>query len=277
MNSSQNLNINSYNNSTILVSIIVITKNPNLTWLQESLKSISVQKYKNIEVVLVDASDIEIKLSIQKLLSITIKEPMKASFYDQQSTGLWLAFDEGFKQASGDIISVLNSDDYLFDSHVIQSIVDEFSINKVDYTYGQSLRVDRNGAELYKQRPPSFGCSFFVDFMVFVISHHTLYFKKDVLNTIPFAIGVVEDGLDLIFIRNLLKSHYIGSYIRHKIACFRLHDENYSNSSSYAMAASLFQRWSNIPKSFYFPIKLFVVVCNPKYLFYLIKRSLKIY
>jgi glycosyltransferase involved in cell wall biosynthesis len=255
-----------------LVSLVVITKNPNLEWLTQTFKSIACQIYKNIEVVIVDASDDSISLAIKVLANDLLSTEVKFQWYRQSSVGLWAAFSEGFRNSNGEILSVINSDDYLADDLAIQVVIEKIVATKADYIYANSRRIYANGDFAYIHKPPLPLTKFSIDYYVFVVSHHTLYFKRDILNKIPFGSESLSGCVDLIFIRNLIKSNFHGEYLNRSVACFRLHEHNFSASEGLLVSKRLFTIWTGLPGIFFYISKLIVTIQNPGYLRYLISR-----
>lgn len=58
--------------------------------------------------------------------------------------GMYDAINKGLSQAGGDIVGVLNADDYYPSDDVLQQVNDVFADPAVDVTYGDLLYVDRD-------------------------------------------------------------------------------------------------------------------------------------
>jgi glycosyltransferase involved in cell wall biosynthesis len=252
-------------------NVVMITKNPNIEWFKNAVQSFANQTYKNKHLIVVDASDDYHRNHILELIS---EYSEKISFVLQSGSGIWSAFKEGYALCDGDIIGVLNSDDYLANNFVFDLLATEFNRGEVDYIYGRSLRVDELGRELYIHKPPFILCKKLYDYYVFVISHHALYFKRDVFSLIDFPENDLSGPPDLLFIRNLFKSKFKGREIKIIIACFRIHTQNFSNSYSFAGTKHLFSKLTRLPQWMFFISKFAILIQNPKYLLYLIKSRL---
>jgi glycosyltransferase len=70
--------------------------------------------------------------------ALVISEPDK---------GMYDAINKGLKQATGDIVGVLNADDYYPTNDVLQCVTDAFADPTVDVTYGDLLYVDREDTD----------------------------------------------------------------------------------------------------------------------------------
>lgn len=159
-----------------LVSIITPTLNSE-RFISDNIKSILAQSYPNIEHIIVDGSSTDNTLDIIRELdpgAVVISEPDK---------GISDAFNKGLRQASGDIIAILNSDDYYVDDQVIQKVVNVFmQAGDVKLVYGKVKLVDSlSGRTLFVHGQPfSSGGKDVLD----SISHPALFVAKEVYDTI---------------------------------------------------------------------------------------------
>ena len=99
--------INNKKKTRPFVSIVTPTYNSE-KYLEEMLKSLLKQKYKNFEVIIIHGS------SKDKTLSI-VKKYKKIINYcsSEKDRGIYDAFNKGIKQARGKYIGIINSDDLL--------------------------------------------------------------------------------------------------------------------------------------------------------------------
>lgn len=110
------------------VSIITVCYNSEKT-IEDTLKSIQSQTYKDIEYIVIDG------LSKDTTNNIVEKYNDVVSIHvSEQDNGLYDAMNKGIKLASGDLIGILNSDDILARKNTIQNIVD--SLGENDGVYG---------------------------------------------------------------------------------------------------------------------------------------------
>ncbi|MEM9150759.1 MAG: glycosyltransferase family 2 protein [Cyanobacteria bacterium P01_F01_bin.3] len=88
--------------------------------------------------ILVDGASTDGTLEVMKKFqgpnTLIISEPDK---------GMYDAINKGLKYAKGEIIGVLNADDYYPIPDVLQLVVDAFSDPKIEASYGDLLYVDR--------------------------------------------------------------------------------------------------------------------------------------
>lgn len=134
------------------ISIITVTYNSERT-LEETIKSIRSQGYKDLEYIIVDGGSTDMTINIIKrnLDCITkwISEPDK---------GISDAFNKGIRMADGEVIGIINSDDLLA-YNALQIIKDNIEEN-TDVFYGNGIlfggkdkevrfRSDKNPNSLY--------------------------------------------------------------------------------------------------------------------------------
>jgi glycosyltransferase involved in cell wall biosynthesis len=118
------------------VSIITVTFNSE-KYLEETLVSIFSQSYSDIESIVIDGK------STDGTLSILHKYQNKITYISEPDTGIYDAMNKGIELATGDIIGILNSDDVLFDTEVINKVVNSFS-SDVDCIYGNVILVNES-------------------------------------------------------------------------------------------------------------------------------------
>lgn len=111
------------------VSIITVCFN-SMNYISDCIKSVLYQNYEDIEYIIIDGGSDDSTLEIIKSfkgIALVVSEP---------DSGIYNAMNKGIKLATGDIIGILNSDDFLTDEFVVQKIVDEFNRSPIDVIYG---------------------------------------------------------------------------------------------------------------------------------------------
>ena len=110
------------------VSIITIVKNgmPNLP---DSLESFKKQSYKNKELIIVYSKSEDNTLKILRSSKI-----VKKIIY-QNKTNLYNAINLGLKNARGDVIGILHSNDIFFSSKSLEIVMKSYIKDKFDIAY----------------------------------------------------------------------------------------------------------------------------------------------
>lgn len=122
----------------MLVSIITVTLNSKSV-LSDCLDSVANQSHNNIEHIVIDggSTDGTLKLlnSRRKNLAIVISEP---------DNGIYDAMNKGVAVAKGDIVGILNSDDFYANDQVISNIIKIFTKDpSIEACYADLIYVDR--------------------------------------------------------------------------------------------------------------------------------------
>ena len=119
-----------------LVSIVTISFNQE-EFIEETIKSVLNQNYKNIEYIIMDAGSTD--NSREKILKY--KNNINKIIFEKDN-GPADGLNKGFKIAKGDIFCFLNSDDLLLEDSLTK-VVNFFKNNKkADVVYGNSWIIN---------------------------------------------------------------------------------------------------------------------------------------
>ena len=118
------------------VSIITSCYNREAT-IRGAIESVLSQDYTNIEYIIIDGASKDNSLNIineyKDRITMIVSEP---------DHGMYEAINKGIRLATGDVIGLVHSDDFLFAKDTISHIVDEFNRTGADFIYGDGLFVD---------------------------------------------------------------------------------------------------------------------------------------
>ena len=113
-----------------LVTIITIVFNGQET-LSKAIESVSNQTYPNVEYIIIDGGSTDGTLNIIKKYGDVITK-----WISEKDRGISDAFNKGLKLAKGEIIGILNADDW-YERNAIISVVEAFENNKnIGIAYG---------------------------------------------------------------------------------------------------------------------------------------------
>lgn len=120
------------------ISLLTVSFNSAST-IKDTIESIRSQDYKNIEYIVVDGNSkdgtVEIIKSYDSFISKWISE---------QDKGIYDAMNKAIQLATGDVVGILNSDDFYFNDQIVSQIANAFSDEKVDVVFGDLVFVDPN-------------------------------------------------------------------------------------------------------------------------------------
>ena len=123
----------------MMLSIITATFNSAAT-LRDTLDSILGQTYQDIESIIVDGGSKDGTLDIIREYEPRFQERMK--WISEPDKGIYDAMNKGIKMATGDVIGVLNSDDFYYDNLVLEDIAHAFNQGDIDCVYGNLVFID---------------------------------------------------------------------------------------------------------------------------------------
>lgn len=126
------------------ISIITVCFNSGKT-ISRTIESVYNQKDIQLEYLIIDGASkdntVEIAESYRKQFE---SKGVAFIIKSEPDKGIYDAMNKGILSASGDVIGILNSDDYYSSSDVLSSIINSFEENNTDSIYGNIIYV-RNG------------------------------------------------------------------------------------------------------------------------------------
>lgn len=127
------------------VSIITVVYN-GAEFVRSCIESVLNQTYDNIEYIVVDGKSTDGTVDIIKSYGTKV-----ARFVSEPDKGLYDAMNKGIQLATGDVIGLLNADDFYRHNRVIENMVATFKKNDSDAVYGDMLYVDRTDTSKLKR------------------------------------------------------------------------------------------------------------------------------
>ena len=127
----------------ILVSIITPCYNSEKT-IEKTIKSVLNQTYKNIEYIIIDGKSTDDTLNIIKKYEPDFEGRIRV--ISEKDSGIYDAMNKGIALASGELVGIVNSDDY-YEQDAVENVVKNFGIEKYQIIYGL-LRCIKNGEEV---------------------------------------------------------------------------------------------------------------------------------
>ncbi len=193
------------------VSVITSCFNREHT-IRESIESVLSQDYQDIEYIIIDGASTDKSVDI-----INEYKGIIASFISEPDSGMYEGINKGIRQATGDIIGLLHSDDVLYAPNTISHIVERFEETGADVVYGDGLFVDHNNLKKVIRRWISGQYNKSKIKMGWLPLHPTVYIKKDCFDQIgyyneSFKIAADSDFLIRCFYKNNFKISYINEF-----------------------------------------------------------------
>lgn len=196
---------------TPLVSIITVVYNGGKT-LEQCIRSVLAQTYKNIEYIIIDGGSHDNTLQIVNIYDADIEY-----WVSEQDRGIYDAMNKGLQLASGDYIGMLNSDDWL-EPNAIDMLLKAFRPG-IDFVYGDVFIADDDGriVSLKTVEEPILGALPYR--MPF--PHQTFYVRREVIEVVRGYETHYRLSADLELVCRVVRLGFIGAYAGGPIATFR--------------------------------------------------------
>lgn len=120
------------------VSIITVSLNSEST-ITQTIESVLSQTYKDIEYIIIDGSSSDRTIEIIKKYNDKI-----TNFVSELDSGIYDAMNKGIGMATGEVVGILNSDDFYVNNDVIEQVIREFNSRGVDSVFSNLVYVGRD-------------------------------------------------------------------------------------------------------------------------------------
>ena len=153
---------------SLKVSVITPVLN-GITTIADCISSIKNQTYKNVEHIVIDAC------SIDGTAEYVTSQGIHC--LSEADTGVYNAFNKGVKLATGDIIHILNADDYYAHDNVISNVVEKLETEQTDLCHGYIMQVNSQG-QFVKRVGKQIGKSELLTKMR--VAHPSVFVRRDI-------------------------------------------------------------------------------------------------
>lgn len=167
-----------------LVSVVMVVKNlissDRMDTFDQALMSVVNQTYHRTEVVLIDGASSD---GTFELLQERYDHLPRVAIYCKADRNVWEGMSNGVNLAKGDLVAVMNSDDYYCTPEALELMVHRMVETSADMAYGQTqLLTDQGLIPFPTHLPAVLNC--------FGVVHQATLIKKSVILTIePFTAG----------------------------------------------------------------------------------------
>jgi len=156
------------------ISIITIVYN-RVHCIEDCIKSVLSQTYRDVEYIIIDGG------SNDGTTEIIDNYKDKIDYYiSEKDEGIFDALNKGIKNSTGDVIGILNSDDFFYSEDTLSHIIEAFQYSAADLVYAKGLFVSENDTSKIKRIYPSNPFNkVFLNFG-WIPLHTTIFVKKEV-------------------------------------------------------------------------------------------------
>ena len=115
------------------ISIVTATYNSGAT-LADTLRSILAQTHTDFEVIVADGGSTDNTADIVRQFAPQFGE--RLHWFSKPDRGLYDAMNKGIARSTGEVVGILNSDDFYTDEHVLARVVGALADPNIDACYG---------------------------------------------------------------------------------------------------------------------------------------------
>lgn len=193
------------------ISIITATYNSGNT-VADTLKSVLAQSYHDYELLVIDGASKDNTLEIVRSMEPQFEGKLR--YVSEPDKGIYDAMNKGIRMATGDVVGILNSDDFYTSHDILETVACKMQDKDVDAVYGDVHYVDDKNltkcVRYYSSKP-------FHRWMMrlgFMPAHPSFYCRREVygkfgsFDTSYRVAADFENLLRLIFV-NHIRTRYI--------------------------------------------------------------------
>jgi glycosyltransferase involved in cell wall biosynthesis len=118
------------------ITIITVCYN-SASHIEDAIQSVVNQDFKEIEHIVIDGNSND---GTQQILEKYTDK--LANWISEPDLGIYDAMNKGIKKATGDVVGILNSDDFYYDHQVISKVNQAFCDHEIDAVFGDLIVVD---------------------------------------------------------------------------------------------------------------------------------------
>jgi glycosyltransferase involved in cell wall biosynthesis len=201
-----------------MISIVTPSYNQ-AAFLERTIQSVLSQDYPNLEYIIIDGGSTDGSVDIIKKYAGKL-----AYWISEKDNGQAHAINKGFRQATGDIVAWLNSDDeYCPDA--LKTVAETFMTYKdIDFVFGNRLTIDENEKVIRDDRHTRFS---FTELVVYgtILSQPASFWKRELLEKYGYLDESLRFSMDYEFFCRI-GPHIKTKHIKKYLAKFRRHSRS---------------------------------------------------
>lgn len=191
------------------VSIITVVRN-SVGTIAQTIKSVLEQTYQNIEYIVIDGASTDGTREIIEQYTDSI-----ATYVSEEDAGLYYAMNKGIKMATGEIVGIINSDDW-YNVEAVQDAVACLAQKNTDVVYGKIVRITEDGRGKDIRNMPLENLWYQM-----VIPHPSVFIKRDIYKKYGVFDVNYKLAADYELILRLYSKHVKFRYLDKVMAYFR--------------------------------------------------------
>lgn len=190
------------------ISIITPTYNSQKT-IEDNIASVIQQKYQNWEQIIIDNCSND--KTLEKIKNFNNS---KIRIFSENDEGIYDAINKGIKKSTGDVISILHSDDFYFNEFSLKLLVQNFKQSDYKIIFGDIIYLKKNKIFRYWKSSNFKKGNFMKGWSP---PHPSFFVKKEIYNKFGYYSGKLGNSADIELMYRLLEKKKIKSKYVNKI------------------------------------------------------------
>lgn len=186
------------------VSVITATWNSAAT-LRDTIESVLAQTYPDIEHIIVDGGSTD--GTIQLVREYEPRYNGRLRYVSEPDRGIYDAMNKGIGMATGEVVGILNSDDFYTSSDVVETLAGELAGSHADAVFGDIHFVEGEDLDKCVRYYSSAGFRRWKMLLGFMPAHPSFYCRKEVYSRFGLFSTSYKVAADF---ENLLRLIYVG-------------------------------------------------------------------
>ena len=206
--------------SSLKISIITVSLNA-VGNMKQVIDSVANQIDVKLEHIICDGFSSD---GTQEIIEKQLEQYIHINFISEKDNGIYEAINKGINKASGDIIGILNADDFYVDNTILNKVINQFENDPtIDLVYGNLNYVHKlNPSKIFRKWiSKNYYTNFFEDGND--LPHPTIFVRKDVYQKVGNYNTNLKIASDYEWMLRALKVHQIKSqYLPYLMVNMRL-------------------------------------------------------
>ena len=210
------------------ISIVTVTFDSAATF-EDTIRSVLSQTYLPFEYIVIDGGSTDATLSIIEGHRSEFEEKgIGLTIVSESDNGIYDAMNKGTKLASGDVVGIINSDDW-YENDALETVANAYAESPFDLFYADIRMVLPDGKSFVKHsRDRKYATS--RDW-----NHPTTFITKDIYNRYEYRTDTIHDDYDLIL--RIKRDGARVAVVNKVIANFRMNGTSHRRSIAAALSS----------------------------------------